>query len=72
VEISGDRLVFNPSKMMADASADYLLNHYNTDVPVIYSAKELADIRDGKWNNYQRVTAALNFINVSNLGLSKI
>lgn len=59
VEISGDRLVFNPSKMMADASADYILNHYDTHAPVIYSANELVDIKTGKWNNYQKDNTTL-------------
>jgi hypothetical protein len=54
VEISGERLVFNHSKMQTDASVDYLQNHYNINEPIIYTRKEINDIAAGKWNTYQR------------------
>ncbi len=53
-EVQSNHLVFYKSKMMADASVDYLLNHYDTLNPVIYSRNELAGIKEGKWKNNQR------------------
>ena len=59
VEISGERLVFIPSKLMSDASVDYLLNHYDNQAPIIYTVQELAAIKNGKWNNFQKNNTAL-------------
>ena len=59
IEISGERLVFIPSKLMSDASVDYLLNHYDNHSPVIYTKQELVEIKNGRWNNFQKNNTAL-------------
>ncbi len=53
-EINDSGLVFMRSKMAADASSDYLLNHYNETSSVVYTYKELAEIKDGKWETWQK------------------
>ncbi|MDB5190947.1 MAG: hypothetical protein JWQ96_510 [Segetibacter sp.] len=47
-------IVFAPSQWAAGSSVDYLMNQFDYDNTVIYSKKDLKDIRDGKWNTYEK------------------
>ncbi len=58
-EISPNNLVFYPGKMSTGSSIDYLQNHYETNYPVIFSRKDLADIKEGKWNNFLKDNTVL-------------
>ena len=57
--ISDDSIYFIPSKFMADASADYILNHYDQTSTIRYSLKDLREIKEGKWKNWQKDNASL-------------
>lgn len=54
-----DGLTFIPSKLKSDASADHLLKQYDNDAQMVYTYKELHEIRTGKWNNYQHENTTL-------------
>lgn len=49
-----NRLIFNTSKMQADASVDYLLKSFDENSTIIYTLQELHDIRNGLWNNNKK------------------
>ena len=46
-----NKLIFTQSKLQADASADYLLRHFDENSTITYSLQELSEIRNGRWNN---------------------
>ncbi len=58
-EISPNNLVFYPGKMSTGSSIDYLQNHYETNYPVIFSRKDLTNIKEGKWNNFLKDNTVL-------------
>jgi hypothetical protein len=59
VRIEGDNLIFNPSKMKANSSTDYLLHHFDNNSTVIYSKQDLLASRKGLWKNYKKYNTEL-------------
>ncbi len=57
--INNNQLVFYASKMMADASADILLNHFDTTRQVIFTKIDLQEIKEGKWKNDKKNNTTL-------------
>jgi hypothetical protein len=57
--LTEDSIEFKTSKFMSEASADYLLNHYDPTSSVKYSIQDLQAIKDGKWKNWQKNNTSL-------------
>ena len=57
--IENEKIVFTPAKMKADASADYILKHFQTDEFLTYSSADLKEISEGKWDNFQKDNTVL-------------